>query len=110
MRKLTFDQYEFDTPSSEESLEIMIASPRQFNEFAAFLKACPTSRTHGSPLPKGWQKWFQVAEKMDRFAHVQLPRLEQCREAVVFIDDWNEVEVAAAAGPSLFWYHWLTSA
>jgi hypothetical protein len=39
MRTLTFDQFEFDDPSSEEPLEVALASRQEYKDVAAFLAA-----------------------------------------------------------------------
>jgi hypothetical protein len=51
-----------------------------------------------------------VKEHLHRFAGLELPHLGGCREVVLLREDWDDVELAIAAGSSLIWYHWTTSA
>lgn len=109
MRRLSFDQYEFDTPSSEESLDLAVSSSRQHWPLAVFLSLCGASAQAGRPAPAGWPRWAEVAAAVRERAGVALPAAEAC-EVVVLSDDWDDVEVAVVAGLVLVWYHWWTTA
>jgi hypothetical protein len=110
MRRLFFDQYEFDTPNSEESLELVISSPRQHPDLGAFLKECGASAQDGPPPAPGWPRWHTVTEHLRRLAGVELPHPSRFRAAVLMHDDWNDLELAIAFGPLIIWYHWSTTA
>jgi hypothetical protein len=109
MRRLSFDQDEFDTSSSEESLDLAISSPTRHSNLAIFLKECGPCRS-GAPLPPGWPLWWKVAEHLRRFAGLELPHPSKWREALLMCDEWNDLEVAIAFDAVLVWYHWSTSA
>jgi hypothetical protein len=111
MRRLSFDQYEFDYPDSEQSLELAISSPsRQHANLAAFLEVCGSLRRAGESLPPGWARWNVVAEHLRRFAGLELPHPSKWREAVLLCDEWDELEVGIAFDAILLWYHWSTTA
>jgi hypothetical protein len=110
MRRLHFDQYEFDSPDSEQSLEVVISSPRQHDGLKAFLSECRASSDVAPPPAPGWDHWPSVTENLRSLAGVVLPEMSQWREGALFRDEWDDVEVAIAAGPFLVWYHWLTTA
>ncbi len=109
MRRLSFDQYEFDNPSSEEALELAVSSSRQHWPLAAFLAICGASKVVGRPLPAGWPRWAEVAAAVRERAGIALPAAEAC-EGVVLSDDWDDVELGVVAGTVLVWYHWWTTA
>ncbi len=111
MRRVTCDQWEFDPPDSEQSLELAIAAPsRHCPDLAALLAECGASARDGPPPPSGWPRWREVAVHLERFAGVSLPPPPQVRAAVLLCDDWNDVELGVAFGSVLVWYHWSTSA
>jgi hypothetical protein len=62
MRRLSFDQYEFDTPSSEESLSLAISSSQQHPVLEEFLVECGGTVETPSPPPPSWDRWREVAE------------------------------------------------
>ena len=109
MRRLSFDQYEFDDPSSEEALELVVSSSREIWPLAAFLNLCGASNQVGRPLPAAWPRWAEVAATVRKRAGIELPAPEAC-EVVVLSDDWNDLELAVVAGQVLIWYHWWTTA
>jgi hypothetical protein len=109
VRRHSFDQYEFDDPSSEEALELAVSSSRQVWPLAAFLAVCGASERVGRPLPAGWPRWAEVAAAVRKRAGVDLPAAEAC-EVVLLSDDWDDVELAVVAGSVLVWYHWWTTA
>src|SRR5947209_6138848 len=49
VRKLSFDQWEFDSPDSEQSLDLALAARREYPDMAAFLAACGTDSAGLSP-------------------------------------------------------------
>lgn len=110
MRRVTCDQWEFDPPDSEQSLDLAVTKPsRRCPDLAALLASCGASATDGPTLPVGWGRWPEVAEHLERFAGIALPGPPDCR-AVLLSDEWNDVELGVAFGSVLVWYHWSTSA
>lgn len=108
MRRIFCDQYEFDPPGSEQSLELALTSPtRHCPDLAALLLASGASSQSGPP-PHGWVRWDEVAAHLERFAGV-IPHPTQARVAVLLRDDWNDLELGVAFESVLVWYHWSTS-
>lgn len=110
MRRMSCDQFEFDPPDSEQSLELALSCPRQHPELGTFLAECGASATSGRPPEPGWVHWETVRGHLRRFAGLELPHLGECREVALLRDDWDDVELVIAAGVSLIRYHWSTSA
>ncbi len=109
MRRLSFDAYEFDTPDSEESLDLAVSSSRQHGTLAVFLSLCGASAQAGRPALSGWPRWTEVAANVRERAGVELPAAEEC-EVVILSDEWDNLELAVVAGPVFIWYHWATTA
>lgn len=106
-----FDQYEFDSPNSEQTLELVLASPKQHHDLTMFLEKCDAaSAISGRSPDAGWDRWEKVRGHLRQFIGLELPHLDGCREIVLICDDWNDLELAIAAGANLIWYHWSTSA
>lgn len=110
MRRISCDQFEFDPPDSEQSLELAIARPSQPRGFRAFLTGCGASAPGGPPPDPGWRRWEQVRDHVRRFAGIELPHLGGCREVTLLRDEWNGLEVGPSCGPHLLWYYWSTGA
>ena len=111
MRRVSCDQYEFDPPDSEQTLDLAIASSScHYPHLASLLAKCGASSPNGSSLPVDWPRWPEVVTQLSRFAGLELPPLSQLREAVLLQDDCGEVEIAVAFGTTFVWYHWSTSA
>lgn len=110
MRRYFFDHFEFDPPSSEQSLELAISSPSQHNEFDSFLKSCKASSTGSSTPSSNWSRWQQVSDHLKELVGIAMPHPSQLRTATIINDDWNDAEIAFAFESYLIWYHWLTSA
>jgi hypothetical protein len=109
MRRLSFDQYEFETASSEESLALAISSSQQHPVIKVFLAECGASVATPSPPPPRWDRWSEVAEYTHRFAGLHLPPIHACR-VLVLRDDWNDLELVVEVESQLVWYHWWTTA
>src|SRR6188472_1231184 len=110
MRRLSFDQHEFEQSESEESLELAISDPRQHPELKSFLTDCGASSQEGAVPSQGWPRWHTVVEHLRKFAGIELPHPTQCRTILVICDDWDDLELEVEAGPHLIWYHWFTTA
>jgi hypothetical protein len=100
MRRLAFDPFEFDSPDSEESLELAVSTS---------LAACGASARPGPPPTVNWDRWPSVVVYVRTFAGVELPPIEGCR-VILLNDEWDDLELAVAAGSLLVWYHWWTTA
>jgi hypothetical protein len=109
MRRLSFDQYEFDSPSSEESLNLAISSTWQHRDLAAFLMECGANGRHSSQPSGDWDRWSEVVEYTHRFASLHLPPLSACH-VLWLSEDWNELELVVETGSLFVWYHWWTTA
>jgi hypothetical protein len=109
MRRLSFDAYEFDTTSSEESLDLAVSSARQHATLAEFLAECGASTQAGQPPPADWRQWDWVSGAVHLRTGLELPPIRECR-VVLLSDDWDDVEVAVVSGSTLIWYHWWTTA
>ena len=109
MRRLSFDAYEFDSTSSEESLELAVSSARQHATFAEFLTECGASSLTGEPPPASWHQWEWVAGTIRLRVGLDLPPMQACR-VVVLSDNWDDVELGIASESVLVWYHWSTTA
>jgi hypothetical protein len=111
IRRISCDPFEFDTPDSEESLELAIASPSYYcPDLRSLLSACGASAVHGPAIAVDWPGWRTIALYLPRFAGLELPRPTALRESVLLRDDWDDVEVGIAYGSVLLWYHWSTTA
>lgn len=109
MRRLSFDQYEFDPPDSEQALDLAISYLGRHRGLEVFLDECGVSRTR-LPLPPNWARWSAAAEHLRAFAGIELPQPSKWREAVLLCDEWNDLELGIAIDSLLIWYHWSTSA
>jgi hypothetical protein len=115
MRTLSFDQYEFDPPDSEQGLVISIAvrDERTFPDVAAFAHAVWSDEApERLPSPVSFAEEIgpgNVRAYLRQYAGIELPT--PCDwPTYVRCDDWNDWE-AVLAGPSLFVrYHWWTTA
>ena len=110
MRTLSFDPYEFESPGSEQSLEIAIASPVQHRDLDRFLSACGASNSSAQPIPPNWPHWQSVIDDLQSYAHLTLLHRNEVRQSFLLQDDWNDREVGLAVGSYFVWYHWSTSA
>jgi hypothetical protein len=109
MQRLSFDAYESDTTSSEESLDLALSSARQHPTLAAFLAECGASSQAGESPPADWCRWEWVVETVRLRTGLELPPIRECR-VVLLSDDWDDVEMAVVSGSVLVWYHWWTTA
>ncbi len=111
MRRMSFDQDEFDPPDSEQFLELALSSPgRRHQDLATFLADCGASAISGRTPDVGWGRWEMISEHLSRFARLNLPGIGGCREVVLLRDDWDDLELAITSGAYLIWYHWYTTA
>jgi hypothetical protein len=110
MRRLYFDQYEFDPPDSEQDIELVISTSPRHAGLKTFLADCGVSAKSAPPPASIWPRWQPVADHLNRFAGIQLPHVSKWRELIILHDEWDDLELGIAAGPHLIYYHWSTSA
>lgn len=110
MRRLMFDQDEFDPLDSEQSLELALSDPTRHRDLGDFLAKCGASVVSGRTPDAGWDRWVMVRFHLREFSGLRLPSLDECREVLVLSDEWNDVEAAIVTETELIWYHWSTSA
>jgi hypothetical protein len=110
MRRLSWDQYEFNSPSSEQSLEVAISSRTQHRDLSSFLLACMASAQSGPPIRHGWPNWQSVMSDLQKHVGLAPTHPSEFRESILLSDEWNLRELAFEAGPLLVWYRWSTSA
>ena len=111
MRRIFCDQYEFETPSSEESLEIAIAAPsRHCPDLSSLLSQCGASSTQGPEISEHWSGWNTVFNRVERFAGMAMPVPIRPRNSVLLQENWDEIEIGVSFGSVILWYHWLTTA
>jgi hypothetical protein len=114
MQILRFDQFEFDTAASEETLRIAIAPNWQFDSEVEFLSQCPREAREipavpPSPMPwMGFRRAQEVIQKICRFCRAD-PPIEPATVAVLW-DEWCDLEVLIQTPDRYFWYHWDTTA
>ena len=118
MRKLIFDQFEFDSPDSEESLEIHVAlkdtaTARQFSSLHAFVAASVGPGgvgKHVNPVPfNDCASCSPVRDYLERYARINVPHPCDWKTFVLFQDDleWDGIFETA---DTFIRYHWLSTA
>ncbi len=111
MRTLTFDPYEFDSPCTEETLELAIASKRYVSSvetFVPMVAAGSVPKGPATPLCKLFQRSL-VVDYLSRFAGIQVP--PDCDWPVtIFNDAWDDLELVVEAPGCFIRFHWWTTA
>lgn len=118
MRRLVYDQFEFDTFASEESLEIHIASRTtgsvvQYRELHEFVTASVGGDVFDKLGPaldyNDLASCSSVREYLKRFAQIDVPDPCEWKTYVLYEDDleWDGIFEA----PRMFIrYHWSSTA
>jgi len=115
MRTLVFDQFEFDVPDSEESLELWIAAKRDFpfpdvRSFVAAATGAKAVEALGPSEP--FSEHFgagMVRSYLARFAGIVVP--QPCDwPTYVLKQDNDEWDGVFDAGGMFIRYHWCTTA
>jgi len=110
MRRVICDEFEFNSPDSEQTVELAIASKSPYcPDLTSLLSRCGASAYSGSQPPVDWPQWPEVAEHLNRFAALELPHPSQL-SAVLLRNNWDDVELAVEYGSVFVWYHWSTTA
>ena len=109
MRKLSFNQYEFDSTESEEELDVVISSDREHSDLVALLVEVGTANASAESPPADWRRWTEVVANLGRLAGLTVPAMSEC-QVLVLSDSWDDLEVAFRFGSKLVWYHWCTTA
>ena len=109
VRKLCFNQYEFDSTDSEESLDAVISSDREHLDLVALLVEVGTTNASAESPHAEWPRWNEVVANLDRLAGLTVPAMSEC-QVLILSDSWDDLEVAFRFGSKLVWYHWWTTA
>src|SRR5262245_26754673 len=113
MRKLSFDQWEFNPPESEQSLDVAIASAREYAGPPEFLAACrPADEScRGLPAPQPIAELARCGEVLGYLREYAGLELEDGSwSAGVISDEWNDLELVLVSGRQYIWYRWETTA
>jgi hypothetical protein len=115
MRTVSIDQFEFDNPSSEESLEIAVSKRSSFpfpdvQSFVAARRHTQSNKPLGKPVAfDGKFGYGLVREYLQRFAGVSIPVL--CTwPTYILADGEGESELIMCAPDHWIHYRWATSA
>ena len=118
MRKLVFDQFEFDSFSSEECLEIHVASKKMsplvefhsLREFVAASAGADASEKLGSVSPFNEFAGFSpVRDYLKRFANIIVP--EPCKWPTFILIEYDlEWDGVFDTPDEFIRYHWSSTA
>lgn len=115
MRVLAFDQFEFDDPSGEESLELWIAAKADFpfpdvRSFVASAAGPAVAAALGVPEPFAEQFGYGLVRGyLARFAGIAVP--QPCDWPTFVLSHGNDDWEAVFEAPALFIrYRWGTTA
>ncbi|CAH0533701.1 hypothetical protein VST7929_01576 [Vibrio stylophorae] len=115
MQFISVDEYEFDSPSSEETLLLAIATDQQFDDWNEFLEATLELGFDSQALPE-WEalrplmslkEADQVMDYVSRFSPVILSEQAQ---VVVLFDEWQEQDFFIEEDGTLLRFAWQSSA
>jgi hypothetical protein len=116
MLSLRIDQFEFDDPGSEESLEIDVSRPSRFPhpDVKAFVGSTvdfSLAPTLDEPIP-----FYRVADRtrvgnyLRRFAKVDVPPHCEWPTYLLSSDSWDETHLVICGPTAFIRYRWSTSA
>ena len=115
MRTLTFDQFEFDPPDSEETLHLWIASKSDFpfpdvRSFAAAAVSVEAAPALCQPVPFSDSFGYGIVRGyLPRFAGVTVP--PSCTwPTYLLLDDVQEWDGVFEADGLFIRYHWWSTA
>jgi hypothetical protein len=116
VRSIKADQYEFDDPGSEESLEIDLSRQENFphpgvSEFVASVVGVAASSSLGEPVPfyrRGHRS--QVTDYLKRFANVDVATHADWPTYELEKESWDQVHLVICAPGMFIRYQWSTSA
>lgn len=116
MRSLRIDQFEFDDPGSEESLEIDVSSNSKFPhpDVKAFIgstvdASCASVLAEPMPFYRLTDR-ARVSEYLMRFAKVDIPPHCDWPTYLLSTDSWDETHIVICGPTSFIRYSWSTSA
>lgn len=117
MRTLRFNQYEFDHPNSEESLEVWVAPRGECGHLGAFLVDCgelrlsnPERATDSIILRlDDLNRSEMVIDYLKNYCHLDLEE-PALYPVLVLLDDWNDLKLAMELPEQFILFHWETSA
>ena len=115
MRVISLDQFEFESSSSEESLEIAVASRGKFPfpSVESFIAArIGVAAARALPEPVAFERRLDLGQMVDylnRFAGIVMP--DGCEWPVYRLStEWDEQNVVVCAPTKFIHYLWRTSA
>ncbi|MGJ7527470.1 hypothetical protein [Variovorax sp. GB1P17] len=116
MLSLRIDQFEFDDPGSEESLEIDVSSQSRFPhpDVKAFVRST-VDVSHASALDEP-MPFYRVADRacvsdyLKRFAKVDVPPHCDWPTYLLSKDSWDETHLVICGPTTFIRYHWSSSA
>lgn len=116
MRSIKIDQYEFDDPGSEESLEIDLSQQSRFphpnvKAFVGSTVGVAATSSLGEPAPfyRNAHR-SQVADYLKRFAGVDVPAHSDWLTYELDKESWDQVHLVICAPGIFIRYQWSTSA
>jgi hypothetical protein len=113
MRILFIDPFEFEDPSTEESLKIAIASKKQTDDVKVFVASTPDGAvTRVLPTPRCFSEdigYGLIRKHLKEFAGIVLPA--SCAWPTYVLDDsGDEWDVVLESPTQFIRYQWSTSA
>ena len=115
MRSWTFDQFEFEDPSSEERLQVAYAlrSNFQFPSLAKFVEAVVSQHVARSLAePSSFNDLLgggTLRNNLRKFTGLEVPA--QCKwPTYILSDEWNECCIILMSPDGFIYYFWSTSA
>ncbi len=115
MRTIKFDQYEFDTPDSEQEVEVVISSSKNarhptLTKFADEIVGDGSGRNLGPPIAFSSASHFVTDKKLiSRVAGIEVA--SDCAwPCFVVSDEWDWRHILLDADGVFISYRWSTSA
>jgi hypothetical protein len=116
VRSIKIDQFEFDDPGSEESLEIDLSRKSRFphpdvKAFVASAVGVAAASSLGNPVPfYSNSHRSQVAEYLKRFAGVDVPTHCDWPTYELEKESWDQAHLIICTPGVFVRYQWSTSA
>lgn len=114
MLSLRIDQFEFEDPGSEESLEIDVSRRSKFPhpDMGAFVgTAIGVQAASALPVPSPFYSYSgkrQVSEHIKRFAHIDIPL--HADWPTYILSTWDQIHLVICSPEQFIRYQWSTSA
>lgn len=112
MKTYIFDQYAFDTPSSEQTLIVVVANKNQFSTTNDFIERVAIEHHFEHLTLNEANPHTELGSTT--FVHNNLQRvglnISDSWQTVVFSDQWNEICVLFYNADQFIFHYWDTSA